>query len=104
MLNAQTTGAFIAAQQLIQSINGESVTIGSESYPCLPADLIMGNRVWEQGGATDMDNINVSVLKIDMPIQPLTNAITSFRGIAMRVISVNDADTFWAIQMVQEKA
>ena len=104
MLNAQTTAAFISAQQLIQSINGESVTIGSESYPCLPADLIMGNRVWEQGGATDMDNINVSVLKIDMPIQPLTNAIASFRGIAMRVISVNDADTFWAIQMVQEKA
>jgi hypothetical protein len=104
MLNAQTTGAFIAAQQLIQSINGETVTIGSESYPCLPADLIMGNRVWEEGGATDMANITVSVLKTDLTIAPLTNTMATFRGIAMRVISTNDADTFWAVQLVQEKA
>jgi hypothetical protein len=104
MLNAQTTAAFIAAQQLIQSINGETVTINSETYPCLPADLIMGNRVWEQGGATDMANITLSVLKTDLPIAPLTNVLATFRGIPMRVISTNDADTFWTVQLVQEKA
>jgi hypothetical protein len=104
MLNAQTTSAFIAAQQLIQSINGETVTIGSTSYPCLPADLIMGNRVWEQGGATDMANITVSVLKTDLTVAPLTNTVAMFRGVPMRVISTNDADTFWTVQLVQEKA
>jgi hypothetical protein len=104
MLNAQTTAAFIAAQQLIQSINGETVTIGSGIYPCLPADLIMGNRVWEQGGATDMANITLSILKTDLPIAPLTNALAMFRGLPMRMISTNDADTFWTVQLVQERA
>jgi hypothetical protein len=104
MLNAQTTAAFIAAQQLIQSVNGETVIIGSESYPCLPADLIMGNRVWEQGGATDMANATLSILKTDLAAAPLTNTIATFRGVAMRIISTNDADTFWTVQLVQEKA
>jgi hypothetical protein len=104
MLNAQTTAAFIAAQQLIQSINGETVTIGSETYPCLPADLITGNRVWEQGGATQLANITVSILKTDLPTAPLTNTLATFRGLGLRVISVNDADTFWTVQLVQENA
>jgi|SRR5271166_779711 len=104
MLNAQTAAAFIAGQRLIQAVNGENVTIGSGTYPCLPADLIMGNRVWEQGGATDMSNVTLSILKEDLAIAPLTNALATFRGVLMRVISTNDADTFWTVQLVQEKA
>jgi hypothetical protein len=104
MLNAQTTAAFIAAQQLLQSINGENVQIGSTTYPCLPADLIMGNRVWEQGGATQMMNITLSILKTDLPTAPLTNTLATFRGLPLRVISTNDADIFWSVQLVQEKA
>jgi hypothetical protein len=104
MLNAQTAAAFIAGQQLLQAVNGESVMLGSSSYPCLPADLIMGNRVWEQGGATEMSNVILSILKTDLAIAPLTNTIATFRGVPMRVISTNDADTFWTVQLVQEKA
>lgn len=104
MLNAQTTAAFIAAQQLLQSVNGESVTIGSDDYPCLPADLILGNRVWEQGGATAMENVTVSILKQDLAIAPLTNTAATFRGVSMRVLATNDADTFWTVQLIQEKS
>ena len=104
MLNAQITEAFVAGQRLLQSINGENVMLGSITYPCLPADLIMGNRVWEQGGATDMAQIAVSILKDDLAIAPLTNTLATFRGIPMRVISTNDADIFWSVQLVQQKA
>jgi len=104
MLNAQTSAAFIAGQRLLQSINGENVQIDSVTYPCLPADLITGNRVWEQGGTTEMANITLSVLKIDLAAAPLTDTPAVFRGLLMRVISTNDADTFWAVQLVQQKA
>ena len=104
MLNAQTTAAFIAGQRLLQSINGENVQIGSLTYPCLPSDLIMGNRVWEQGGATEMTNITLSILKTDLPAEPLTDTPAVFRGFSMRVIAINDADTFWAVQLVQQNA
>lgn len=104
MLNVQTTNAFIAGQRLLQSINGETITIGSVSYPCLPADLITGNRVWEAGGASSDIDITVSILKADLPTAPLTNTPATFRGLSLRVISLNDADTFWTVQLVQPKA
>jgi len=104
MLNAQTTNAFIAGHRLLQVVNGESITFAGVSYTCLPADLVTGNRLWEAGGASDQENETVSVLKQDMPAAPLTNTPAVFRGNAMRVISVNDADTFWTIQLVQPKA
>lgn len=104
MLNVQTTNAFIAGQRLLQSINGETVTIGSISCTCLPADLITGNRVWEAGGASSDINITVSILKADLPSAPLTNTPASLRGLSLRVISANDADTFWTVQLVQPKA
>jgi hypothetical protein len=51
-----------------------------------------------------MSNITLSILKEDLAIAPLTNTIATFRGIPMRVISTNDADTFWTVQLVQEKS
>ena len=104
MLNAQTANAFIAGQRLLQSINGETIQIGSISYPCLPTDLITGNRVWEAGGASEQENITVSILKEDLPSAPLTNTPATLRGLSLRVIAVNDADTFWTIQLVQLQA
>lgn len=104
MLNAQITNAFIAGQRLLQSVNGETITINSVGYTCLPADLVSGNRTWEAGGASELDNITVSILKADLPNQPATNAPAMFRGQALRVISCNDADTFWTVQLIQPKA
>ena len=104
MLNAQTANAFIAGQRLLQSINGETIQISSISCTCLPSDLITGNRVWEAGGASEQENITVSILKADLPSAPLTNTPATFRGLSLRVISVNDADTFWTVQLVQPKA
>jgi hypothetical protein len=102
--NPQIAAAFLAGQQLLQSINGETIQIGSISCACLPADLISGNRVWEPGGASETQNITVSILKTDLPNAPLTNTPATFRGLALRVISVNDADTFWTVQLIQPKA
>jgi hypothetical protein len=104
MLNAQTTAAFIDAQRLLQSVNGETITIAGTDYPCLAADLITGNRVWEQGGATQQITITVSVLKDDLPNTPLSNTLATFRGLDLRVISVSDGDTFWQIDLVQHLA
>jgi hypothetical protein len=102
MLNAQTTNAFIAGQRLLQSINGETIQIGSISCPCLPADLITGNRLWEPGGASAQINITVSILKDDLSLAPKSNTLATFRGLDLRVFSVNDADTFWTVQLIQE--
>jgi hypothetical protein len=104
MLNAQTASAFIAGQRLLQTINGETIQIGSISCPCLPADLITGNRLWEPGGASETTNITVSILKADLPSAPVTNTAATFRGLDLRVISTNDADTFWTVQLIQPKA
>jgi hypothetical protein len=104
MLNPQIAAMFVGGQQLLQSVTGEEIEIGSETYTCLPSDLILGNRDWQQGGAFDMAQISVSVLKADLETAPLTNTLATFRGVAMRVISTNDADTFWVVQLVQEKA
>jgi hypothetical protein len=104
MDNAQTANGFIAGQRLLQSVNGETIVLGSVSYPCLPADLITGNRVWEAGGASDTQNITVSILKEDLKTEPLTNTPATFRGLELRVIAGNDADTFWTIQLVQAKS
>ena len=104
MLNAQTADAFIAGQRLLQSINGENITIAGETLPCLPTDLITGNRLWEPGGASAQINITVSILKKDLSSAPLSNTPATFRGLSLRVISVNDADTFWTVQLIQPKA
>ena len=104
MLNAQTTAAFIAGQRLIQSINGENIIIAGQTYPCLPTDLILGSRVWEQGGATSQIDATVSILKEDLPDSPLVNTPATFRGLDLRIISLNDADTFWTVELVQHKA
>ena len=104
MLNAQTADAFIAGQRLLQSINGENVTIAGETLPCLPTDLITGNRLWEAGGASYQINITVSILKEDLPNVPVTNSLATFRGLDLRVMSANDADTFWTVQLIQETA
>lgn len=95
---------FLAGQRILQASNAETIVFGSNSYPCLPADLITGNRLWEPGGASDLDNITVSILKADLPTAPLTNAPATLRGLLLRVIAVNDADTFWTVQLIQPKA
>jgi|SRR6516164_10937797 hypothetical protein len=104
MLNAQTTAAFIDAQRLLQAVNGETITIAGTDYPCLAADLITGNRVWEQGGATQQITITVSVLKEDLPNTPISNTLATFRGLSLRIFSLNDADTFWQIDLIQQLA
>jgi hypothetical protein len=105
MLNAQIAAAFVSGQRLIQSFTGENISFkGANPIPCLPADLITGNRLWEQGGASEQINITVSILKADLPDAPLTNTHASFRGYDLRVISVNDADTFWTVQLIQPRA
>ena len=104
MLNAQIANMFIAGQRLLQGSNAENVTIGSLTIPCLPADLVTGNRVWEPGGASEAINITVSILKADLPNAPLANTPATLRGLSLRVISISDADTFWAVQLIQPKA
>src|SRR5262245_14085553 len=104
MLNDATTSAFIAGQRLLQSVNGENITIAGQTLPCLAADLITGNRLWEPGGASAQINITVSILKQDLPSAPKSNTLASFRGLSLRVFSVNDADTFWTAQLIQENA
>ena len=104
MLNASITAAFIAGQRLLQSLNAENITIAGQTYVCLPADLITGNRLWEPGGASAQINITVSILKEDLPSVPASNTLVIFRGLNLRVFSVNDADTFWTVQLIQENA
>ena len=104
MLNAQITAAFIDAQRLLQSVNGENIILAGQTLPCLPADLITGNRLWEQGGASQQLTITVSILKGDLPSAPLSNTLATFRGLDLRVISIDDADTFWQIDLIQHKA
>jgi len=104
MLNAEITAAFIDAQRLLQSVNGENVILAGQTLPCLPTDLITGNRLWEPGGASQQINITISILKEDLPAAPGSNTLATFRGLALRVFSVNDADTFWTVQLIQENA
>ena len=95
---------FLAGQQLLQSVNGETITIADKSYLGLPANLVSTNRVWQPGGAAEDQNVIVTVLKNDMPTAPATNTIANFRGLAWRTIAWDDADTFWEIHLVQESA
>jgi len=104
MLNAQTTAAFIAGQRLLQSINGENIQLAGTIYPCLPTDLITGNRLWEPGGASAQSNITVSILKDDLSVAPKSNTLASFRGLNLRVFDTDDADTFWTVQLIQENS
>ena len=104
VLNASISAAFIAGQRLLQSLNAENITIAGQTYVCLPADLITGSRLWEPGGASAQINITVSILKEDLPSVPASNTLVIFRGLSLRVFSVNDADTFWTVQLIQENA
>jgi|SRR5215469_3351601 len=104
MLNAEITAAFISAQRLLQSVNGENVVLAGKTLPCLPTDLITGNRLWEPGGASNQINITLSILKDDLAVAPGSNTLATFRGLALRVFSVNDADTFWTVQLIQENS
>jgi hypothetical protein len=104
MNNAQIAAAFIDGQRLLQSINGENIILAGQTSPCLPADLITGNRLWEPGGASQQFNITVSILKEDLPAAPATNTLANFRGLDLRVSNVNDADTFWTVELIQENA
>src|SRR5215475_7496002 len=104
MNNAQTAAAFVSGQRLLQSINGENIILAGQTLPCLPAALITGNRLWEQGGASNQIDITVSILKEDLPVTPVSNTLANFRGLDLRVFSVNDADTFWEIELIQHKA
>ena len=104
MLNGSITAAFVAGQRLLQGLNGENITIAGQTYACLPADLITGNRLWEPGGASAQINITVSILKEDLPSVLASNTLATFRGLSLRVFSVNDADTFWTVQLIQENA
>ena len=104
MNNAQIAGAFLAAQQLLESVNGESITIAGTNYVCLPANLISTNRQWEPGGAAEEQTVIVTVLKADLSIAPATNEVVTFRGLSWRTIAWDDADTFWEIHLVQESA
>jgi hypothetical protein len=102
--NAQTAAAFLAGQQLLQSVNGENITIAGLSYVCLPANLISTNRLWEAGGAAEEQSLIVSVLKTDLPAAPATNTAANFRGLDWRTTAWDDADTFWEIHLSQETA
>jgi hypothetical protein len=104
MQNAVTAAIFQAGQELLQSFNGETVQIGNETFTCLPADLIQGTRSWEQGGTLQIISATLSILKTDMPAEPVTDTLAVFRGNNLRVISAGDADTFWQIQLVQQNA
>ena len=102
MNNAQTSGAFIAGQRLLQSVNGENIVLAGTTLLCLPADLITENRLWEPGGASQLLNITVSILKQDLANPPATNTLATFRGLALRTTAISDADTFWSIQLIEE--
>ena len=104
MNNPQIAAAFLAGQQLLQSVNGETITIAGQSDVCLPANLISTNRLWEPGGAAEEQNVTVSVLKADSPATPATNTIVNIRGLNWRTIAWDDADTFWQLHLVQETA
>src|SRR5262245_46608245 len=104
MLNAQTTAAFIAGQQLLHSINGEHITLAGKPYSCLAEALLTGTRLREPGGPINPINITVSILKDDLTTAPSSNTLAIFRGYSLRVFSVNDADTFWTLQLIQENA
>lgn len=104
MLNADTTAAFVAGMRLLQSVNGENIVLAGQTLSCLAADLITGDRLWEQGGASRKLDITIAILKEDLLVAPVTNTLATFRGLALRVFSVNDADTFWSVQLIQENA
>jgi hypothetical protein len=104
MNNPETAAAFLSGQRLLQSVNGENIILAGQTLPCLPADLITGNRLWEAGGASNQFNITVSILKEDLPTAPKSNTLATLRGLALRVFSVNDADIFWTVQLIQESA
>lgn len=88
----------------LQAITGETVTLAGISYTCTAATMLNGSIAWEEGGAADMHHIGVCVLQEDLPVQPPVTTPAVFRGVSFRVKSVDDAENFWQILLVQEFA
>jgi hypothetical protein len=93
---------FVAAARFVQTKRNETVVLAGVSYPCVPGSGLSGMLEFVQGGALDMENIPVCVLKCDLSTQPPQNTLAVFRGVNLRVKSVDDDGTYWNISLVQE--
>jgi hypothetical protein len=103
-MNPAIASQFIAAGRFVQSKLGETVTLAGVSYPCVAGSALSGALDFVQGGALDMQHIPVCVLKDDLAVQPAVNTLAVFRGVSLRVKSVDDDGTNWQISLVQEFA
>jgi len=100
-MNATILAQFKAGIRLLQGLTSETVTIAGTPYPCTPADSVSGSSEFVQGGRIIDTRISVEVMKDDLPIQPNVDTLCSFRGQNFRVISADDAITYWYLTLIQ---
>ena len=93
-----------AARRQQQALTAETVSLAGVSYPCTVATTLAGSLEFEQGGALNIQHISINVEKDDLRNQPAVNTPAVFRGNELRVKSVDDAQGFWEIMLVQEFA
>jgi hypothetical protein len=88
----------------LQGLTGETVIFAGVSYPASASSMLNGTLEFLQGGAADIQNITVCVRQSILPIPPAINTVARFRGLNLRVKSVNDGGTIWEILLIQEFA
>jgi hypothetical protein len=103
-LNAELQAEMVDAIRQLQGETAGTVTLAGVDYPCTASSMVTGRLDLVQGGALAIKSVTVSVLQADLPIEPTVNSLAVFRGNNLRVLSTDDAETFWSIMLVQEDA
>ena len=107
-MNSEILNQLIGGIRLVQGLTGETVTIDTNGdripdtdYPCTVANMPANAAEWVQGGRIKKYTVTISVLQADLPTEPDVDTAAVFRGINYRVISAEDATTFWNITLLQ---
>ena len=103
-MNSEILNQLIGGIRLVQGLTGETVTIADVDYPCTIADMAAYEVEQVQGGRITKNMVTVSVLQADLPTEPEAGTLATFRSIAYRVISADDATTFWSVKLIQAGA
>lgn len=86
----------------VQSLTGETITFGNTDCVCTAASGLSSGLSYEFGGAPADIHGSVCVLKSILSTKPAVDAPCSFRGLALRVQSVDDMSTQWQIHLIQQ--
>jgi hypothetical protein len=103
-MNSQILAQLAAGVRLVQGLTGETVTIANVDYPCTIASMVGDAAEWVQGGRIKKSTVTVLVLQNDLPTEPDVDTLCSFRGIAYRVITTDNATTYWQLTLLQAGA